>query len=70
MTDKRAGKPIADVDALRAGLESAFREALEEGNLARCVGESGSIVLGVQLRLDKGRVFYVDSGLSFQRRIY
>jgi hypothetical protein len=69
VTDRHRTKPVADVDSLRIGLETAVRQALDEGNLATCIGESGTIVLGVQMRLDQGRVFYIDSGLGFQRRM-
>lgn len=70
MSKDRPGAPIVDADGLRTGLEAAARQALSEGDLSRCVGESGTVVLSVQLRLDRGRVFYVDGGITFQRRMH
>lgn len=69
MASKESREP-ASVEALRAGLESAVREALGETDLERVIGESGSLNLAVELRMDRGRVLYVDAGLAFQRRMF
>lgn len=58
-----------DETALKRGLAQATEIYLGETSIAHAVGESGRVVLCVEMLLDRGRSRWIKGAVSFERRI-
>lgn len=66
----RPDRPLPTPEQVAAGLLSAARQAIEDAELQRCVGESGRLQLAVELKLNGGHIVNAEAGVGFRRRVY
>lgn len=58
-----------DQTALRAGIRGVLSLYIDEADLIFAVGESGLLVVNVQIQLDRGRAQWSKGNVHFERRI-